>query len=195
MAGQASKVLSFSSHFQVFWFGPSPKVAARSVDHVHWSLSYAAGTQPRRMPEVVPLLPPEHISFVCCRYTAPTDAALAYDVGAIKTFGLNMIRLHQKINSERWCVVFFGSVDHISCFRFGRSHNFPCAGTTPPTSWASWSSKMRCSISVTIRRWTCLKPTGVRPSEDGATIRPLCNGRSSTKAIARLFVLLFFSFC
>jgi hypothetical protein len=36
------------------------------------------------------------------QYTAPTDAALAYDVAAIKTFGMNMIRLHQKINSERW---------------------------------------------------------------------------------------------
>lgn len=30
-------------------------------------------------------------------YTAPTDAALAFDVEAVKTFGLNMIRLHQKV--------------------------------------------------------------------------------------------------
>jgi hypothetical protein len=35
-------------------------------------------------------------------YTAPTDEALAFDVQAVKTFGLNMIRLHQKVNSERW---------------------------------------------------------------------------------------------
>ena len=34
--------------------------------------------------------------------TAPTDAALAFDITAIKTFGLNMVRLHQKVNSERW---------------------------------------------------------------------------------------------
>ena len=35
-------------------------------------------------------------------YTAPTDAALAYDIEAVPMFGLNMIRLHQKINPERW---------------------------------------------------------------------------------------------
>lgn len=36
------------------------------------------------------------------QYTAPTDAALEYDLLATKQFGLNMIRLHQKINPERW---------------------------------------------------------------------------------------------
>eukprot|EP00041_Stephanoeca_diplocostata_P012112 m.202098 g.202098 ORF g.202098 m.202098 type:complete len:600 (-) comp18815_c0_seq2:222-2021(-) len=36
------------------------------------------------------------------QYTAPTDAALASDITAVKTFGLNMVRLHQKINPERW---------------------------------------------------------------------------------------------
>lgn len=35
-------------------------------------------------------------------YTAPTDAGLAFDVAAVPRFGLNMIRLHQKVNSERW---------------------------------------------------------------------------------------------
>jgi len=35
-------------------------------------------------------------------YTAPTDAALAFDLQSVKTFGLNMVRLHQKVNSERW---------------------------------------------------------------------------------------------
>eukprot|EP00041_Stephanoeca_diplocostata_P000687 m.16204 g.16204 ORF g.16204 m.16204 type:complete len:821 (+) comp10918_c0_seq2:311-2773(+) len=35
-------------------------------------------------------------------YTAPTDEALAFDVTVVPTFGLNMIRLHQKINPERW---------------------------------------------------------------------------------------------
>ena len=28
--------------------------------------------------------------------------ALAFDVEAVPTFGLNMIRLHQKVNPERW---------------------------------------------------------------------------------------------
>ena len=35
-------------------------------------------------------------------YTAPTDEALAFDLVSVKTFGLNMVRLHQKVNSERW---------------------------------------------------------------------------------------------
>ena len=36
------------------------------------------------------------------QYTAPTDEALAFDVYAVKTFGFNMVRLHQKINPARW---------------------------------------------------------------------------------------------
>ena len=35
-------------------------------------------------------------------YTAPTDDALAYDLEAVRTFGMNMVRLRQKVNSERW---------------------------------------------------------------------------------------------
>eukprot|EP01116_Phalansterium_solitarium_P001107 TRINITY_DN10887_c0_g1_i1.p1 TRINITY_DN10887_c0_g1~~TRINITY_DN10887_c0_g1_i1.p1 ORF type:complete len:694 (-),score=219.41 TRINITY_DN10887_c0_g1_i1:208-2289(-) len=36
------------------------------------------------------------------QYTAPTDEALAFDIQAVKTYGLNTIRLHQKVNPERW---------------------------------------------------------------------------------------------
>jgi len=36
------------------------------------------------------------------QYTAPTDEALESDLIATKMFGLNMIRLHQKVNPERW---------------------------------------------------------------------------------------------
>jgi len=35
-------------------------------------------------------------------YTAPTDDALAYDIQVVPMFGMNMIRLHQKVNPERW---------------------------------------------------------------------------------------------
>ena len=35
-------------------------------------------------------------------YTAPTDDALAFDLQAVVDFGLNVVRLHQKVNSERW---------------------------------------------------------------------------------------------
>jgi len=36
------------------------------------------------------------------QYTAPTDEALKSDHLAVKSFGMNMVRLHQKVNSERW---------------------------------------------------------------------------------------------
>ena len=39
------------------------------------------------------------------QYTAPSDEALAFDVAALKTYGMNMVRLHQKINPERWYVL------------------------------------------------------------------------------------------
>lgn len=35
-------------------------------------------------------------------YTAPTDEALAFDIQVVPMFGMNMIRLHQKVNPERW---------------------------------------------------------------------------------------------
>lgn len=36
------------------------------------------------------------------QYTAPTDEALASDLVAVGTFGFNTVRLHQKVNPERW---------------------------------------------------------------------------------------------
>ena len=36
------------------------------------------------------------------QYTAPTDEALASDIAAVSMFGLNMVRLHMKVNPERW---------------------------------------------------------------------------------------------
>jgi hypothetical protein len=35
-------------------------------------------------------------------YAAPNDDALAFDVAAVKSFGLNFVRLHQKENPARW---------------------------------------------------------------------------------------------
>ena len=35
-------------------------------------------------------------------YTAPTDAALASDLQAVASFGMNTLRLHQKVNPQRW---------------------------------------------------------------------------------------------
>eukprot|EP01105_Mastigella_eilhardi_P009344 TRINITY_DN2211_c1_g1_i10.p1 TRINITY_DN2211_c1_g1~~TRINITY_DN2211_c1_g1_i10.p1 ORF type:complete len:418 (-),score=82.25 TRINITY_DN2211_c1_g1_i10:152-1405(-) len=36
------------------------------------------------------------------QYTAPSDEALRFDLEAVQMFGLNTVRLHQKVNSERW---------------------------------------------------------------------------------------------
>jgi beta-galactosidase/beta-glucuronidase len=36
------------------------------------------------------------------QYTAPSDQALRSDLIAAKTYGMNTIRLHQKVNSDRW---------------------------------------------------------------------------------------------
>lgn len=36
------------------------------------------------------------------QYTAPSDDALAYDILAVSMFGLNMVRLHMKVNPERY---------------------------------------------------------------------------------------------
>ena len=35
-------------------------------------------------------------------YTAPTDAALRYDIEVTKKLGFNMIRKHVKVEPERW---------------------------------------------------------------------------------------------
>ena len=35
-------------------------------------------------------------------YTAPTDEALKFDLQIVKDLGMNMIRLHQKVNPQRW---------------------------------------------------------------------------------------------
>jgi len=35
-------------------------------------------------------------------YTAPSDEALAFDLQIVKDVGMNMIRLHQKVNPQRW---------------------------------------------------------------------------------------------
>ena len=36
------------------------------------------------------------------QYLAPGDEALAFDVAVLKMYGMNMIRLHQKVNPDRW---------------------------------------------------------------------------------------------
>jgi beta-galactosidase/beta-glucuronidase len=59
-----------------------------------------------------------------CR--APTDAALASDLQAVKQFGLNTVRLHQKMNSQRWYYwadVFGVAVMHDGVQKYGGATN------------------------------------------------------------------------
>lgn len=59
-------------------------------------------TRPGSRLQCLHLTSPALVPLCHRRYTAPTDEALAYDVQAVPMFGLNMIRLHQKVNPERW---------------------------------------------------------------------------------------------
>ena len=81
------------------------------------------------------------------QYTAPTDEALAFDVQAAKMFGLNMIRLHQKINPQRWfyhadrigVVVMQDMVQHFSYHNdsSGESKNMPVNTTQFTKEWSA----------------------------------------------------------
>ena len=81
------------------------------------------------------------------QYTAPTDAALAFDVAALKTFGMNMVRLHQKINPDRWfyhadrlgVVVMQDMVQHFNYHTdaSGETKNVPVNTTQFETEWAA----------------------------------------------------------
>ena len=49
------------------------------------------------------------------RYLAPGDDALASDVVVLKTWGMNMIRLHQKVNPQRWYGLVVPSFSPVDC--------------------------------------------------------------------------------
>jgi len=50
-------------------------------------------------------------------YTAPTDDALAFDITSIPLFGLNAVRLHQKVNPQRW--YYFADTNGIAVLQDG----------------------------------------------------------------------------
>ena len=81
------------------------------------------------------------------QYTAPTDEALAFDVQALATFGMNMVRLHQKINPDRWyyhadragVVVMQDAVQHFNYHvdESGESQNLPINTTLFASDWSA----------------------------------------------------------
>ena len=81
------------------------------------------------------------------QYTAPTDDALAFDLQALKTFGMNMVRLHQKINPERWfyhadrlgVIVMQDMVQHFNYHvdASGETNNVPVDTTQFEAEWAA----------------------------------------------------------
>merc|ERR1711998_453527 len=69
------------------------------------------------------------------QYTAPSDEALAYDLEAAKMFGFNMIRLHQKVNPERW----YYHADRLGLIVFR---------TCPKSTAAPLPIRFRCSLRI-----------------------------------------------
>lgn len=84
------------------------------------------------------------------QYTAPSDAALASDLQAVKDFGMNAVRLHQKVNSDRW--LWHADVLGVAVLqdmpqRFGGQND----GTLP-----AFQSDLVALVNKTVRRHPCI---------------------------------------
>jgi hypothetical protein len=63
-------------------------------------------------------------------YTAPTDAALQFDIRAAKRLGYNMLREHVKVQSDRW----YYWADRLGILVWQDMPNMPIAAHKPPTA-------------------------------------------------------------
>ena len=96
-------------------------------------------------------------------YTAPTDEALAFDVQAVAEFGLNTIRLHQKVNPERW----YYAADQLGVMVM----QVRLAEQAPCTAWRRADvSALRCAAR-SLHRMRC-KSTATRPVARFPSSRP-----------------------
>ncbi len=62
-------------------------------------------------------------------YTAPTDAALRFDILAAKRLGYDMVREHEKVESDRW----YYWADKLGILVWQDMPSLPIAGQRPPT--------------------------------------------------------------
>ena len=63
-------------------------------------------------------------------YTAPTDAALRFDLLAAKRLGYNMLREHEKVEADRW----YYWADRLGVLIWQDMPSLPVAGLPPPTA-------------------------------------------------------------
>jgi Glycosyl hydrolases family 2, sugar binding domain/Glycosyl hydrolases family 2/Glycosyl hydrolases family 2, TIM barrel domain len=73
-------------------------------------------------------------------YTAPTDAALKFDLQAIKALGFNTVREHVKIESERW---------YTYCDRLGLMvlQDMPSSNNDTPEARAEFESEVKSNVA------------------------------------------------
>ena len=86
------------------------------------------------------------------QYTAPTDEALASDIAAVSMFGLNMVRLHMKVNPERW--YYHADTRGVAVFQdmpqlFVKAAAAGPAWLSPAVQLSSWAAEQLSS-------WKCL---------------------------------------
>jgi len=80
-------------------------------------------------------------------YTAPTDAALRYDIEAIKQLGFNMSRKHVKVEPERW---------YYWCDKLGLLvwQDMPCSGDgihAQPPGFTTSDAERQAQLGVELR--------------------------------------------
>jgi Concanavalin A-like lectin/glucanases superfamily/Glycosyl hydrolases family 2/Glycosyl hydrolases family 2, sugar binding domain len=77
-------------------------------------------------------------------YTAPTDAALRFDILAAKRLGYDMLREHAKVQSDRW----YYWADKLGILVWQDVPNLPIAGHPPPT--AAGKAEFRRELRVIV---------------------------------------------
>ncbi len=81
-------------------------------------------------------------------YTAPTDAALRFDIESAKRLGYNMLRMHVKVEADRW----YYWADKLGMLVWQDMPNLPVAGvSTVPTAAAQAEFRRELSAVVAER--------------------------------------------
>jgi hypothetical protein len=81
-------------------------------------------------------------------YTAPTDAALRFDIAAAKRLGYDMLRKHVKVEPDRW----YYWADRLGILVWQDMPNLPVAGRTPATAAGKAEFRRELTAIVTQHR-------------------------------------------